>query len=300
MQSNSDFRPKRILREIQLFKEAFPNNNITHKDLVITITEPNFKCIIKLPLNWPFKSPLVLVNYDNYAYYQPSIQDWNPAMDIRTIFYDVLNTIENCSYKNLERIQDKVDKSVDSITLNKVNKVNKIANLITPDHIEILRKNYPNIKVEYCGITKSQIIILSDLKIIMSSDEIDVYENENDWPKHMIPSYSNNIFNIIDEIWYIRNSNRTKDPADYVSKCKNSLSSRFDDISYNNNHQTFIINSSKYLIIIGINVNSQYLSPLVMVYSKGTILGISYDFSDWNPDNLGKIIIEAINNYEKS
>lgn len=310
---DTNFRPKRILREIQLFKEAFPDINIIHKDLTIIITRPNFKCVIKLPLDWPFKPPIVLVNQNNYSYYQPQIIDWNPIMDIRTIFNDILNTIEDCSYKNFqfsiekpeskkdsgfslnfEGIQDKINRSYNLISHN------KIANLITQDDIQILRKNYPNIKVSYCEITNFQIISLSDLKIIINSEEIEVIENENEWPKHMIPNYSNNIFDIIDEIWYTRNSNQSTNNVDYISKCKDSLRSYFDDISYSENHQTFIINSSKYLIIIGININSQYLSPLVMIYHKGTILSIRYDFSNWNPDNLGKIIIEAIDNYENS
>ncbi len=78
------------------------------------------------------------------------------------------------------------------------------------------------------------------------------------------------------------------------------MSKYFDDVIYNDNHETFIINSSKYLIIIGIAIDSQYLPPMVMVYSKGTILSISYDFSDWNPDNLGDIITKAIANYENN
>ena len=296
MYTKSDFRSKRILREIELFKEAFPNNNITYKDSKIVIFGQNIKCIVQLSHDWPFNPPLALVNYDNYAFYQPQICDWNPVMDIRTIFTDILNTIEDCSYKNLARIQDKVDKTVDPI---KLDKADKVVDLITLDDINILKIKYPNIKVAYCE-QNCYIISLVDLEIFISSNEINVYENENDWPKHMIPKYSNNIFDIVDEIWKTKKSNHTKDHTDYISLCKKSLNLYFDDINYNENHQTFIINSSKYLIIIGINVNSQYLSPMVMIYSKGMILGITYDFSNWLPDNLGKIIVEAIDNYEKS
>lgn len=275
----TNFRSKRILRDIQSFKETFPNNNITHKDLKIVITATNLKCIIKLPSDYPFNPPLVLVNYDGCTFYQSKIVNWITVMDIRTVFDDVLNTINDGSYKNFERIQNKINLS---------------------DHIDTLKIKYPNIKVTYCEITNSQIISLDDLNITISSNEINVFETENDWPKHMIPNYSNNLFNIVDEIWYIRKSNQTTDPTDYISKCKNSLSLYFDHIDYAIHHQTFIINSSKYLIIIGINVNSQYLAPLVMVYSKRTILSVSYDFSNWHPDNLGKIISEAIKNYENS
>ena len=289
----TDSRTKRILREIQLFKEAFHKYNITYENFKIVITEPNFKCIIQLPSDWPFKPATVLVNYNNYAYYQPKITDWNPIMDIRTIFYDVLSTTENGSYKNLERIQHKLEQN--PILPTKLERNNEP---ISSDHIEILRIKYPNIKVIYCPITKLQIITLDDLKIIISYNEISVYENENDWPKHMIPDHNKNIFDIIDEIVYTRNSNQTTDSTDYILKCKKSLSKFFDDVQYSEDHQTFIVKSLKYLIIVTINAHSQYLAPIVMVYSKGGILGTSYDFSNWNPDNLGDIITKAINNYE--
>ena len=103
-----NWRSKRILKEIYLFKEAFPCTNIKHKNSIVVITQANFKCIIKLASDWPFNPPLVLVNYNNYEFYQPTIADWNLIMDIRTIFYDVMNTINNNSYKNLERIENKV------------------------------------------------------------------------------------------------------------------------------------------------------------------------------------------------
>jgi hypothetical protein len=298
---DTGFRSKRITKEIQLFKEAFPNTNITHKNLKIVITKLNFKCIIELSPDWPFLgSPIVLVNYDNYAFYQPPITDWNPIMDIRTVFYDVLSTIENGSYKNLERIQNDVLSNGSYKNLERIQDELKKIKLITSDQIDILKINYPNIKVSYCEILNSNIISLDDLKIIISSNEINVFENENDWPKFMIPNYNNNISDIIDEIWYIRNLNQNANHTDYISRCKNSLGLHFDDINYNENHQTFIINSLKYLIIIGININSQYLSPMVIIYNKGTILSISYDFSNWLPDNLGNIITDAIKNYENS
>ena len=73
---------------------------------------------------------------------------------------------------------------------------------------------------------------------------------------------------MLDEIIYIKNSNKTTNYKDYILTCKNSLNKYFDDVdddvNYNNNHQTFIVNSEKYLIIIGININSQYLPPMVM------------------------------------
>lgn len=279
-------RHKRILREIQLFKEVFPNSNITHKDLEIEITETNLRCIIKLPSEWPFKQPFTIIKYDNYTFNLPTIKDWNPIMDIRTIFYDIKNIIKNSSYKNLEKIENNIE--------------NKIENkIISSDDIDKLKLTYPNIKVEYCEITNSLTICLDSLTIIISKEKINVFEDENDWPRHMIPSYTTNISDIVGDILNIKRVNQSA-PETYISKCKQSLITYFDDISYNENHQTFVINSLKYLIIIGININSQYLSPMVMIYHKGIILGVSYDFSNWNPDNLGKIIMEAIINYEKS
>ncbi len=297
----TDFRFKRILRETQLFKEAFPNYDITYKDFKIVIIKPNFKCIIKLPGDWPFKPATVMVNYNNYAYYQPKILDWNPIMDIRTIFYDVLNAKENGLYKNFERIQDKNSK-LDEDPIPQVNlniELERNNDTISSDHIEILRIKYPNVKITYCSIMKLQIISLGDLKIIISSSEIVVYENENDWPKYMIPDHSNNIFDIVDNVFNTKNTNQVADPTDYILKCKHSLNKFFDHIDYNEHHQTFLVSSLKYLIIIGINISSQYLAPMVMVYSKGCILSMSYDFSYWDPNILGDIILEAIHNYEK-
>ena len=276
-----DFKPKRVLREIRSFKEAYPNSCITHEKSEIFITESNLMCIIRLTLDWPFTAPIVLVNYNKNLFYQHKIKNWNPIMDIRTIFCDVLNTTQKGFYKNVEWVENEFSKIILHYNMNK------------------LKTKYLNIKVEYCEITNLTTICLDNLTIIISKEEIEVFEDDNDWPKHMIPSYVNNIGDMIDEILNIKRSNQA-DPETYISKCKRSLSLHFDDISYHENHQTFIINSLKYLIIIGININSQYLAPMVMIYHKGIILSTSYDFSNWNPDNLGNIIMEAITDYEKS
>ncbi len=61
----TDFRVKRILSEIRLFKKVFPTYDISYENLKIVITELNFKCIIKLSSGWPFKPATVLVNYNN-------------------------------------------------------------------------------------------------------------------------------------------------------------------------------------------------------------------------------------------
>lgn len=299
----SDNQYLRIAKEVQLFKEAFPYHDIINEDLKIIIEGLNLKCMIKLPSNWPLYPPIVIIDYDNYIFYQPQI-NWNPIMDLRTIFNDVINITQNNSYKDFKRIESNID---DIIEFNsdkfyrtlRVSDINNLDNLDDLDDIDKLRKYYPNIKVD--KIMKSKIIHLGDLEIIISKDEINVFENGNDWPAHMIPTYNDNTLEIVDCIFNTKQLNRVKNPDDYISKCQLSLKQHFDgNINYDEYHQTFIINSPKYLIIVGINVNSQYLSPMTMIYHKGTILGIQYDFSNWNPDNLGKIISNAIHNYELS
>jgi len=281
----TDFKLKRILREIDLLKEAFPEKTISYNKLKIVVTDDNFKCIIKLPSNWPFHPPVVLINYQDYSYYQPQIKDWTPVMDLRTVFYDILNTIVNGKYINISKIENIKNKSKNDL-------------MITSEHQALLKSKYIDIEIIHSEITNYPTIKLNGLEITISYDEITVIEDEKDWPKYMIPDHTDNIFDIINQIVY--NKLQSNIDQDYISKCKISLIKYFDDIAYHDKHQTFIVNTSKYLIIIGVNINAQYLSPMIITYSKGSIIDTSFDVSNWEPDNLGINIINGINNYENS
>jgi hypothetical protein len=82
----------RLIREIEQFREAFPEYEIyVNEEMTdIVIKHPTISCIIKLSPNWPLETPHITV-FKEHVKKDISYHDtWIPIMDIRTIMYDLI------------------------------------------------------------------------------------------------------------------------------------------------------------------------------------------------------------------
>lgn len=254
---------KRIIHEIKLFDEAYPESSISYNGLQVSIHKPNLECIINLPNDWPFKPPYVLIKYMKHKWnLKISQDDWCSIMDLRTVYNMVLVSIENDFVDQMKILESMIPSAE-----------------MCFDHINNL------INITYNGL---QVEIPTK-----GSEVITVIEHDQNWPQNMIPC---NNFNFPEIILQILGNQKTKIyPDEYISKLKRSLESKFDNVVYSRVQQTFIINSDNIgLIIIGINPDISYLPPNIIIFNKGMIVSNQFDFGNWSPDSdLGQIILDA-------
>lgn len=263
---------RRFQKEISLLTEAFTDINVSHQKsdngYKITITKPDLECIFDLPKDWPFNSPLISITYKTHNW-QRKIHNWSAAIDLRTIYAEVLDDIK----KNVIVQTDK--------------------------QIEELKKEFADIKINFDIIFNIVEINYDGLNInIFLSNErrcLYVFEKEYMWPKDMVPSIEQNFTSLVHEIINTRNKIQSKDPNDYLEKINNSLRTKFDNIIYSSNHQTFTIDCPQGLITIGIDPIRQYIPPRIIVFHQGQIMSKKFDFNNWGSDsNLGEILISSI------
>ena len=258
------FRITRIQKEITSLKEAFIDVDVTHQQLEssdkIVICNKDLRCDLTLSNQWPFKEPSIYVEYKSYSWNQ-NIKDWGAMSDLRAIYLTILNN-------KMIVIDEEIMTLKDSLP-----------------SVEVLFDRVLNvIELEYDGLN-IQVSIASKIDVIVS-------EGERNWPEIMIPQNpSLDLTLLMNTIISHRNQARLKNSDNYIERLTQLLKARFDNVVYNSRHQTFIIDHTECLIIVGIDPKAQYLTPLITVYRQGSLVQCQFEF---NSDDLGKVIVEAI------
>ena len=255
---------KRIQAEIKTFRETYPDLDISSSNLQIVITQPNLKCILNLPKDWPFHPPHIMVKYHSHLWgLKISEDDWSGIMDFRTVYAMILDSIEN--------------------------------NFMYNEQVKILEEMIPDAKILYHYVCNYINIKHNGLEINVPTkglEAITVIEWDQEWSEYMIPTNNFNVSEIVSKI--LGNQKMRSDPDEYIMKLEKSLKSTFDDVMYSRIHQTFTINSDLGLVIVGINPDISYLPPNIIIFKKGSILSNRFEFDNWGPDsNLGQIILDA-------
>jgi hypothetical protein len=255
---------KRIQSEIQLFQEAYPDSNILREKLQIVIENPDLKCILNLHDNWPFYPPQIMIKYHNHLWgLKIGRNDWSGAMDFRTVYAMILDSIEN--------------------------------NFVYNEQVKILEEMIPGAEILYHYVCNYVNVKYNGLEINIptkGSENITVIECDQSWPQNMIPENDFNLPQIVSKI--LGNQKMKLDPDEYIMKLKCSLESKFDDVTYSRVHHTFTVNSSLGLIIVGITPDISYLPPNIIIFKKGMIVSNQFELSNWKRDSdLAQIILDA-------
>jgi hypothetical protein len=123
-----------------------------------------------------------------------------------------------------------------------------------------------------------------------------IYENGRKWYMNIRPTIKNplNLIDIMTQVNDIRVKLTWCTPNEYIEWLSRSLREKFDNVIYNNSHRTFIVDSPRGLIIIGIVPFSPYLELVITIYYEGDIVDTHFDLSNWNSDcDLGEIIVNT-------
>lgn len=286
----STFQDKRIHAEIKLLTEAFPDVKISLENIrassqpgqepetnnyKVTISTQDLECVVNLPTDWPFHSPLIMTTCKTHTWKQ-IIPDWNGAMDLRTVYAAVLNNIRDDYMSNVH------------------------------EQINIVKEVFPEMKIKFDNVLNIIKIKYDGFRIhiVISKkkeySKIYILENDQEWPEYMTPLISSNLpldlTSLILQIMDTRDKIQSTDPNDHIEKLMKSLLIKFEIVSYNSNHQAFTIDSPQGLIIVGIDPKRQYLPPNIIVFRQGQIISNTFKFDNWGFDsNLGEIIITAKN-----
>lgn len=241
-------RHTKFYQDLERFKETYPDvamwDGHSETTDVFRVNFININCYLIFPVDWPFRQPSIKM-YDEITVI---IDQWNPSIDLRSIYNFILND------EFYSQILD-------------------------------LKQNYNEIEITYDHNTFN--IIYKNLAIIISKNEIIVYEDEQDWPSRMLPSLDN--FNLTNIFKYIIDMREQPVDKDYINNLEFSLKSKFKNVVYNTEHKTFIIDDPKGLILVGIP-EKDYLVPNIMIFRQGIILPASFNFDQNWKSNLGEII----------
>lgn len=262
---------KRITIDSQRIKELYPNISIDRQNDLIKITDGMLRCVITLPKNYPFTEPVVFVNYKNHSYNQ-SLPDWSATMDFRTIFNQVLVNLQDQDDKSnlIDIMTLRSEKGFSSYKLNH-NVLNKV------------REHYPDITIKHDN--HHILVKFNNIEMYIEPFKVSITEGDREWGPI---AYDIDIINMIKEVIDIHNR-----PDDLSIKTLTvSLETYFDNVVYNDDHQTFMIQCSQAVIIIGISLRSHIL-PTITTYCQGMIVNKEYHLLNWQND-FGKVIYDGI------
>ena len=271
-------RDRRILREIELLKEAFSNVDVLYEKLEqgfqVNIYAENLKCNLNFPVGWPFYPPEIDITYKGQSW-KSTVPKWSGAMDLRTIYMGILDDLQN------------------SITANVCDQIDNLREIFSEIFAEYNRP-LDRITIKHEGLCMTIDIIRSEKRI-----HVDVSENNRDWPENMVPirtSLQLDFTDLVMEVVDARNIYKSKNTPDYIKQVHSAILTRYPNTiyHYHQHHQTFTIDHPEGLVILGVDPEFQYLPPDIAIFRKGLMIRENFPMNNWKfTTNLGEFLAQT-------